>query len=103
LDQAGEPVLPFGVMARYKTTIAVLVKDNIPIKYRYWKLPGSEWAVPSSPKNLCSEKLKDLFVFPDGFDEEVVKDQTFFIMGNSFKYFEYYLKTQYVRKGIKPK
>ena len=56
--------------------------------------------VPSSLKNLCWEKLKDLFVFPDGFDEEVVKDRAFFIMGNSFKYFRYYLNTQYVRKGI---
>ena len=31
-------------------------------------------------KNLCWEKLKDLFVFPDGFDEEVVKDRAFFIV-----------------------
>jgi hypothetical protein len=68
-------MLPIGVMAHYKMTFGVLVKDNIPFKYRYWKLPGSEWAVPSCPKNLCSEKLKDLFVFPDGFDEEVVKDR----------------------------
>jgi hypothetical protein len=36
------------------------------------------------------------------FDEEVVKDQAFFIMGNSFNYFRYYLKTHYVRKGIEP-
>jgi hypothetical protein len=41
-------------------------------------------------------------VFPDGFDEEVVKDRAFFIMGNSFKYFRYYPNTQYVRKGIEP-
>jgi hypothetical protein len=32
----------------------------------------------------------------------VVKDQAFFIMGNSFKYFRYYLNAQYVRKGIEP-
>ena len=43
-----------------------------------------------------------MFVFPDGFDEEEVKGQTFFIMGNSFKYFRYYLNTQYERKGIEP-
>ena len=35
LDLAGEPVVPFGVMGPYKTAIGVLVKDNIPIKYRY--------------------------------------------------------------------
>ena len=86
LDPAREPVVPFGVMEPYKTTIVVLVKDNIPIKYRYWKQKGSEWAVPFSLKNLCWEKIKDLFVFLDGFDEEVVKDQSFFIMRNLFKY-----------------
>ena len=32
----------------------------------------------------------------------MVKDRAFFIMGNSFKYFRYYLNSQYVRKGIKP-
>ena len=40
--------------------------------------------------------------FSHGFDEEVVKDHAFFIMGNSFKYFRYYLYSQYVRKGIEP-
>ena len=80
-------MVPFGVMGPYRTAIGVLVKDNIPIKYRYWKQLGSEWAVPSSLKNLCWETLKDLFVFRDGFDEEVVEDQGFFIMGNSLKYF----------------
>ncbi|CAD6255586.1 unnamed protein product [Miscanthus lutarioriparius] len=36
---------------------------------------------------LCWQKLKDLFEFPAGFDEEVTKERAFFIMGNSFKYF----------------
>jgi hypothetical protein len=61
LDPGREPVLPFGVMAPYKMAIRVLMEDNIPIK--------CEWVVPSSLKNLCWEKLKDLFVFPDEFDE----------------------------------
>ena len=84
-------MVPFGVMGPYKTAIGVLVKDNIPIKYRCQKQKGSKWVVPSSLKNFCFEKLKDLFVFPDGFDEEVVKDRAFFIMGKSFKYFRYYI------------
>ena len=87
-------------MGCYKMAIGVLVKDNILIKYRYWKQSSSEWAVPSSLKNLCWEKLKDLFVVPNGFDEVVVKDRAFFIMGNSFKYFRYYLNSNYVSKGI---
>ena len=84
-------MVPFGVMGPYKTAIGVLVKDNIPIKYSYWHKKDSEWVVPSSPMELCWQKLKDLFEFPAIFDEEVTKDQAFFIMGNSFKYFRYYL------------
>ena len=53
LDPAKELVVTFGVMGPYKTAIRMLVKDNIPIKYRYWKQKGSEWAVPFSLKNLC--------------------------------------------------
>jgi hypothetical protein len=40
--------------------------------------------------------------FPPGFNEEVAKDRAFFIMGNSFKYFKYYLHRNHVKKGIKP-
>jgi hypothetical protein len=50
---------------------------------------------------LCWQKLKDLFEIPPGFNEEVTKDRAFFIMGNSFKYFRYYLNKNYVKKGIK--
>jgi hypothetical protein len=35
LDLTGEPMVPFGVMGPYMMAIGVLVKDNIPIKYRY--------------------------------------------------------------------
>ena len=35
VDPAGEPIEPVGVMGSYKTAIGVLVKDNIPIKYKY--------------------------------------------------------------------
>ena len=35
VDPAEEPIEPVGVMGSYKTAIGVLVKDNIPIKYRY--------------------------------------------------------------------
>ena len=51
---------------------------------------------------LCWQKLKDLFEFPARFDEEVTKERAFLIMGNSFKYFIYYLNKNYVKKGIEP-
>ena len=35
VDPAREPIELVGVMGLYKTAIGVLVKDNIPIKYRY--------------------------------------------------------------------
>jgi hypothetical protein len=87
-------------MGPYKTAIGVLVKDNI--KCRYWHKKDSEWVVPSSLMELCWQKLKDLFEIPPGFNEEVTKDRAFFIMGNSFKYFRYYLNKNYVKNGIEP-
>ena len=35
VDPDGEPIELVGVMGPYKMAIGVLVKDNIPIKYRY--------------------------------------------------------------------
>ena len=53
VDLAREPIESIGVMGPYKTAIRVLVKDNIPIKYRYWHKKDSEWVVPSSLMELC--------------------------------------------------
>ena len=100
VDSAREPIEPVGVMGPYKKAIRMLVKDNISIKYRYWHKKDSEWVVPSSLMELCWQKLKDLFEFPARFDEEVTKERALFIMGNSFKYFRYYLNTQYLRKDF---
>jgi len=35
VDPAKEPIEPVGVIGPYKIAIKVLVKDNIPIKYKY--------------------------------------------------------------------
>ena len=53
VDPAGEPIELVGVMGLYKMAIEVLVKDNMPIKYRYWHKKDSEWLVPSSLMELC--------------------------------------------------
>ena len=48
VDSAREPIEPVGVMGPYKMAIGVLVKDNIPINYRYYHKKDSKWVVPSS-------------------------------------------------------
>jgi hypothetical protein len=102
LDAAREPIEPLTILGSYKTSIGVLVKDHVPIKYRHWHRKNSDWAVPSSLMELCWQKLKELFEFPPGFNEEVTKDRAFYVMGNSFKYFRFMLHKYYVKKGIEP-
>ena len=53
VDLVREPIEPVGVMGPYNTAIGVLVKDNIPIKYKYWHKKDSKWVVPSSLMELC--------------------------------------------------
>ena len=53
VDLAREPIEPVGVIGPYKIAITVLVKDSIPIKYKYWHKKDSEWMVPSSLMELC--------------------------------------------------
>jgi hypothetical protein len=36
LDELGEPVAPVSVTGPYKSSIGVVVRENVHIRYRYW-------------------------------------------------------------------
>lgn len=75
IDDCGEPILPMDSLGPYKTSIEVLIKDNIPIKYRTWvrKEETDEWVVPRALKDTCCETFCVKFIWLEGYNEEPVK------------------------------
>ena len=43
LDELGEPIAPIKVMGPYKSAIGVVVKQNVPIMYRYCNAKDKTW------------------------------------------------------------
>jgi len=101
VDQAGEPIEPIKILGPYKTAIGCIVRDTIPIKYRFWKSKReAQWEVPESIKEIAWEKLREKFRFPEG-TENLSKRRALLLMGNSFKNFRCELN-KLVKKGEEP-
>ncbi|KAG2534049.1 hypothetical protein PVAP13_9NG227722, partial [Panicum virgatum] len=100
LDELGEPVAPVNVMGPYKSAIGVVVKENVPITYRYWNAKDKTWVVPDSIKEICWGKLKEKFIFPED-SEPLARRRALFLMGNSFRYFKFTLNKH--RDGWDPR
>ncbi|KAG2584011.1 hypothetical protein PVAP13_6KG256506 [Panicum virgatum] len=100
LDELGEPVAPVKVMGPYKSAIGVVVKENVPITYRYWNAKDKTWVVPDSIKEICWAKLKEKFIFPEDL-EPLARRRALFLMGNSFRYFKFTLN-KHVKNETEP-
>ncbi|KAG2629994.1 hypothetical protein PVAP13_3KG472402 [Panicum virgatum] len=100
LDELGEPVAPVKVMGPYKSAIGVVVKENVPITYRYWNAKDKTWVVPDSIKEICWGKLKEKFIFPED-SEPLARRRALFLMGNSFRYFKFTLN-KHVKNETEP-
>jgi hypothetical protein len=59
------------------------------------------WAVPDSLKQICWDKPKEKYIFPEG-SEEVAKKRALFIMSNSFRGWKGDLFRGHVQKGTEP-
>ncbi|KAG2577077.1 hypothetical protein PVAP13_6NG080030 [Panicum virgatum] len=100
LDELGEPVAPVKVMGPYKSAIGVVVKENVPITYRYWNVKDKTWVVPDSIKEICWGKLKEKFIFPED-SEPLARRRALFLMDNSFRYFKFTLN-KHVKNETEP-
>ena len=91
------------MLGPYKTTIEVLVRDHIPIKYRYWvgKDDVQPLVVPNSLKDKVWRRVVDVIRFTGGCNMELAKQHGLQIMSTSFKTFKGELN-KHIRNGTEP-
>ena len=65
LNAAGDPSQPEIALAPYRTTIGVIVRENVPVTYKSWKRLGQDPSyVPNETKEMLWTELNKSFQFP---------------------------------------
>jgi hypothetical protein len=86
----------------YVSQCGAIVRDNVPINYRYWK--GKEdnpHVVPDSVKNFLWDEILKHFTLPEGVEPANVRHWTLMRMAQ-FQKFKQQLDKDYIRKNRTP-
>ena len=105
MDVEGCPCAPEAVSTKFVTQCGVVVRTRIPITTRLWKssnLEEQQHAVPPHQKEMLWTELKDMFTFPDGVNEELVKQCALKKMALAFATFKKNLFSKYIKKDKEP-
>jgi hypothetical protein len=86
----------------YVSQCGAIVRDNVPINYRYWK--GKEdnpHVVPDSVKNFLWDEILKHFTLPEGVEPANVRHWTLTRM-EQFQKFKQQLDKDYIKKNGTP-
>ena len=105
MDAEGCPCAPEAASTKFVAQCGVVVRTRIPITTRLWKSSNPEEQqhdVPPHQKEMLWTELKDMFTFPDGVNEELVKQCALKKMALAFATFKKKLFSNYINKDKEP-
>ena len=106
LTDDGEPLNPPGIKTKVTNQLGYLVRENVPITYKFWKRNTradlEEDIVPNTEKELLWAQVKAHFSFPDNEMEAKAKKWAMRKMAIQFQSFKQKLNDQYVKTGRTP-
>ena len=105
VDAEGCPCAPEAASTKFVAQCGVVVRTRIPITTRLWKSSNPEEQqhdVPPHQKEMLWTELKDMFTFPDGVNEELVKQCALKKMALAFATFKKKLFSNYIKKDKEP-
>ena len=86
LTAAGDPSEPVSTIAPYRTSIGVIVRENVPITYKSWKrLRQDPSYVPNKTKEMLWVELNKRFKFPED-KLEIAKKRALSNMANAWRH-----------------
>ena len=115
----GKPIAPHENVVKLINHIGALVRDNIPISFRYWKRAEAEaqrenededehedhvqqYVVPDTEKNMIWTEVEAHFSFPEGTKLANVRTWALQKGANAFQSYKKRLTADYVKKGLTP-
>jgi hypothetical protein len=100
VNEVGDPTQPLVSVNAWKTSVGKLVRENIPVTYRFWKGKKHEekYIVPDSIKQNLWNTLMAKFELPRDCNTVLVKSRTLSNLGLSFRNFKSRMWSQYGQK-----
>jgi hypothetical protein len=103
VSELGQPIAPKKVKDKFVSQCRVIVRDNVPIKYREWKgKPSNPYMVPDSVKDQLWNDVLKHFALPEGVDPNLVKGWTLVNMATQFQNFKKKLTIDFIKNNRTP-
>jgi G3E family GTPase len=104
VNEVGQPTQPPISVNAWKTSVGKLIRENVPVTYRFWKGKTHEliYIVPHSIKQNQWDTLMAKFELPKDYNTGLVRSRTLSNLGLSFKNFKSRMQSQYGQKDKMP-
>ena len=97
MDAKGCPCAPEAASTKFVTQCGVVVRKRIPITTRLWKSSN-----PEEQQHAVPPHQKDMFIFLEGVNEELVKQCALKKMALAFATLKKKLFSNYIKKDKEP-
>jgi hypothetical protein len=100
INEVGDPTQPPVLVNAWKTSVEKLLRENVPVTYRFWKGKTHEekYIVPDSIKQNLWDTLMVKFELPRDCNTGLVRSRTLPNLCLSFRNFKSRMWSQYVQK-----
>jgi hypothetical protein len=100
VNKVGDPTQPPVSVNAWKTSVGKLIRDDVPVTYRFWKGKTHEekYIVPDSIKQNLWDTLMAKFELPRDCNMGLVRSRTLSNLGLSFRNFKSRMWSQYGQK-----
>jgi hypothetical protein len=100
VNKVGDPTQPPVLVNAWKTSVEKLVRENVPVTYRFWKGKTQEekYIVRDSIKQNLWDTLMAKFELPRDCNTGLVRSRTMTNLGSSFRKFKSRMWSQYGQK-----
>jgi hypothetical protein len=90
VNEVGDPTQPSVLVNAWKTSIGKLVRENVPVTYRFWKgkMHEEKYIVPDSIKQNLWDILMAKFELPNDCNMGLVRSRTLSNLGLSLRNFK---------------
>jgi hypothetical protein len=104
VNEVGDPTQPPGLINAWKTSVGKLIREYVPVTYRFWKDKTHEekYIVPDSIKQNLWDTLMTKFELPRDCNTGLVRSRTLSNLGFSFRNFKSRMWSQYGQKDKMP-
>jgi hypothetical protein len=104
VNEVGDPTQPPISVNAWKTSVGILIRENVPVMYRFWKGKKYEekYIVLDSIKQNIWDTSMEKFELPRDYNTGLVRSRTLSNLGLSFRDFKSRMWSQYGQKDKMP-